>query len=131
MKGYHNGPGNIKAENILADVTCPFTIFIADNEPEVEPEDFTNKLKTKIETNKNKKDPKDIQPEQVDFRNVLKKGSIKTKVNQSFKAEQRDFRTSLKNQGQYPLHFRSNFRFRSKDKGSETRRAEKFEWRPD
>ena len=28
---------------------------------EVKAEDFTGKLKTKVETNKNKKDPKDIQ----------------------------------------------------------------------
>ena len=28
IKSYHNGPGYLLAENILADVTCPFTIFI-------------------------------------------------------------------------------------------------------
>ena len=94
IKHYHNGPGSVVAENILADVTCPFTIFVDDSgieyitnfikyqniivyfmikkllliiiqiyhrTKEVKAEDFTGKLKTKVETNKNKKDPKDIQ----------------------------------------------------------------------
>ena len=29
IKSYHNGPGYLIAENILADVTCPFTLFIS------------------------------------------------------------------------------------------------------
>ena len=28
IKQYHNGPGHLFAENILADITCPFTIFV-------------------------------------------------------------------------------------------------------
>lgn len=63
-------------------------------------EDFKAKLKTKVQTNKDKPDPKTVEAEQVDFRNMLKKGSVKTKVNQQFKAEQVDFRNQvLKNQG--------------------------------
>lgn len=65
-------------------------------------EDFKAKLKTKVQTNKDKPDPKTVEPEQVDFRNMLKKGSVKTKVNQQFKTEQVDFRNqALKNQGFY------------------------------
>ena len=28
IKQYLNGPGHLFAENILADITCPFTIFV-------------------------------------------------------------------------------------------------------
>lgn len=68
---------------------------------EVQTEDFGSKLKTKVQTNKDKPDPTTVEPKQVDFRNVLKKGgSVKTKVNQTFKTEQVDFRNqALKNQG--------------------------------
>ena len=67
---------------------------------EAKPEDFTAKLTKKVETNKNKPDPKDVPAEQVDFRNQLKnRGSVKTKVDQKFKPQQVDFRTQLKNQG--------------------------------
>ena len=67
---------------------------------EAKQEDFTAKLTKKVETNKNKPDPKDVPAEQVDFRNQLKnRGSVKTKVDQKFKPQQVDFRTQLKNQG--------------------------------
>ena len=67
---------------------------------EAKQEDFTAKLTKKVETNKDKPDPKDVPAEQVDFRTLLKKkGSVKTKVDQKFKTEQIDFRTQLKNQG--------------------------------
>ena len=69
---------------------------------EAKQEDFTAKLTKKVETNKNKPDPKDVPAEQVDFRNQLKnRGSVKTKVDQKFKPQQVDFRTQLKNQGIY------------------------------
>ena len=123
IKSYHNGPGYLIAENILADVTCPFTLFISGSgkwkilrsicldlytgqnfhrSKDQKQEDFKAKLKTKVQTNKDKPDPKTVEPEQVDFRNMLKKGSVKTKVNQQFKTEQVDFRNqALKNQGYY------------------------------
>ena len=67
---------------------------------EAKQEDFTAKLTKKVETNKNKPDPKDVPAEQIDFRNQLKnRGSVKTKVDQKFKPQQVDFRTQLKNQG--------------------------------
>ena len=67
---------------------------------EAKQEDFTAKLTKKVETNKNKPDPRDVPAEQVDFRNQLKnRGSVKTKVDQKFKPQQVDFRTQLKNQG--------------------------------
>ena len=70
------------------------------NHSEAKQEDFTAKLTKKVETNKNKPDPKDVPAEQVDFRNQLKnRGSVKTKVDQKFKPQQVDFRTQLKNQG--------------------------------
>jgi len=98
IKQYHNGPGHLFAENILADITCPFSIFV--DSSEAKQEDFTAKLTKKVETNKNKPDPKDVPAEQVDFRNQLKnRGSVKTKVDQKFKPQQVDFRTQLKNQG--------------------------------
>ena len=64
-------------------------------------EDFTSKLKTKVQTNKDKPDPKSVEPKQIDFRDTLKKKSVQTKVNQQFKTEQVDFRTALKNQGKF------------------------------
>ena len=71
------------------------------NNSEAKQEDFTAKLTKKVETNKNKPDPKDVPAEQVDFRNQLKnRGSVKTKVDQKFKPQQVDFRTQLKNQGE-------------------------------
>ena len=67
---------------------------------EAKQEDFTAKLTKKVETNKNKPDPRDVPAEQVDFGNQLKnRGSVKTKVDQKFKPQQVDFRTQLKNQG--------------------------------
>ena len=76
---------------------CPKTVNIF---LEAKQEDFTAKLTKKVETNKNKPDPKDVPAEQIDFRNQLKnRGSVKTKVDQKFKPQQVDFRTQLKNQG--------------------------------
>ena len=65
---------------------------------EEETGDFRQKLSTKVKTNEGKPKPTEVQPVQKDFRSMLKK-SVKTKTNEHFKTEQKDFRNQLKNKG--------------------------------